>query len=217
MTEELDLLKKAWKKDSINFQQKSESDIYRMIHKRSSTTVKWIFIISLIELGFGVLLGVLLSFTKYDEENVAKIKEWGIYSYYVAISIILYVVVLYFIYRFYKMYKTISAEDSVNQLIKNILKTRKVVKQYIAFNLTAFAVLSIVVFAVGFYSGYSEIAISNGQSPEIPMKMAVIVIALIVLFTAFITLLFWFFYRLIYGFLLKRLYKNYEELKKMDF
>ena len=34
--------------------------------------------------------------------------------------------------------------------------------------------------------------------------------------TAIIFGLFWLFYKLIYGILLKRLYKNYKELKKID-
>jgi len=217
MNEELDLLKKAWKKDSHAYEQVTENQIYTMLHKKSSTTVKLIFIISLIELGFGLVLGILLSFTKYDAENVERIKEWGIYGYYIAVSIILYAVVLYFIYRFYTMYRKISVEDSVQKLIQNILKTRKVVKQYIAFNLTAFAVLCMLVFGFGFYKGYGEIAIANGQSPEIPMNVALLVMALIIIFTGIVTLLFWLFYKLIYGIFLKRLLKNYEELKKIDY
>ena len=48
MMEELDLLKKDWKKSETNFQQKTESDIYKMLQKKSTSIVKWIFIISLI-------------------------------------------------------------------------------------------------------------------------------------------------------------------------
>ena len=217
MTEELDLLKKAWQKDAHSYGEVTEKQIYVMLHKKSSTTVKWIFIISMIELGLGIVLGILMSFTKYDEENIAKIKEWGVYNYYLAISLFLYMVVLYFIYRFYKMYKRISVEDSVNQLIKNILKTRKVVKQYIAFNLSAFAVLCVLIFSFGFYKAYSDIAIANGQSPDISFNSAVLVILIIIVFTSIITIVFWFMYRLIYGILLKRLLKNYEELKKIDY
>lgn len=70
---ELDLLKKDWKRNSDSFEQLSENDIYKMIHKKSSSVVKWIFIVSIIELGLGLLLGIALSFTKYDEKNVELI------------------------------------------------------------------------------------------------------------------------------------------------
>ena len=42
MTEELDLLKKAWKKDPHVYEQVTENQIYQMIHKRPSSIVKWI-------------------------------------------------------------------------------------------------------------------------------------------------------------------------------
>jgi hypothetical protein len=49
---ELDLLKKDWKKNSDSFEQISEKEIYRMIHKKSSSIVKWILIISILEISF---------------------------------------------------------------------------------------------------------------------------------------------------------------------
>ena len=47
--EELDLLKKAWKKEECSFDQVSEKDIYGMLHQKSSSIVKWILIISIVE------------------------------------------------------------------------------------------------------------------------------------------------------------------------
>ena len=44
-----------------------------------------------------------------------------------------------------------------------------------------------------------------------------IYIALALLATGVILLVFWLFYRLIYGVLLKRLKRNYNEIKKLDF
>ena len=82
MMEELDLLKKDWKKNENSFEQVSEVDIYKMLHKKSSSIVKWIFYISLLELLFGVVLNIVLSFTKYDEQNIAMFKKWGIYNFY---------------------------------------------------------------------------------------------------------------------------------------
>jgi hypothetical protein len=44
---ELDLLKKDWKKSTVSFEQISELELYKMIHKKSSSIVKWILIISI--------------------------------------------------------------------------------------------------------------------------------------------------------------------------
>ena len=65
MMKELDLLKKDWKKDTNSFEQVSESAIYEMIHKHSSSLVKWILIISILE--FIILNGISLFI---NDENV---------------------------------------------------------------------------------------------------------------------------------------------------
>lgn len=214
--EELDLLKKDWQKNTA-FEQVSEGEIYKMIHQKSSSIVKWIFMISIFELGLGLFLGLILSYTKYDEQSVLELKRIGVYNYYIASSVIMYAVVLYFIYKFYSMYRKISVDDNAKQLILNILKTRKVVKQYIAFNLASFAILIIALGGYGIYRGYIDTAIKNGDlHPEMPFGIALISILILVLATAFFTFLFWLFYKLLYGILLKRLHKNYEELKKID-
>jgi hypothetical protein len=213
---ELDLLKKDWQKNTA-FEQVSEVEIYKMLHMKSSSIVKWIFMISLFELGLGLFLGMLISFTKYDRQSTFELEKMGVYNYYVASSVIMYAVVLFFIYKFYSMYRKISVDDNAKQLISNILKTRKVVKQYIAFNLASFAILIIALGGYGIYRGYIDTAIKNGVlHPEMPLGIALISILILVLATAFFTFLFWLFYKLLYGILLKRLYKNYEELKKID-
>jgi magnesium-transporting ATPase (P-type) len=173
--------------------------------------------ISIFELGLGLFLGLLISFTKYDEQSTLELEKMGIYNYYILSSVIMYAVVLFFIYKFYSIYRKISVDDNAKQLILNILKTRKVVKQYIAFNLTSFAVLVIALGGYGIYRGYIDTAIKNGDiHPEMPLGIALISILILVLATAFFTFIFWLFYKLLYGILLKRLHKNYEELKKID-
>ena len=216
--EELDLLKKSWKKDEHTFDQVSEVELYKMLHKKSSSIVKWIFIISVLEFLFGIMLSAALSFTKGDENNLQMIKDWGLYDYYVTSTLLIYAIVFYFIYRFYSMYQKISVIDNTKLLITSILKTRKVVKQYIAFNLTTFAIIFIIVGGFGFYYGYTEGAISKGNlNPEMPLNVMLIAVLVLIVVTAILTFVFWLIYKLIYGILLKRLNKNYEELRKIDF
>lgn len=215
--EELDLLKKAWKKDSHSLEQVTELEIYKMLHKKSSSIVKWIFYISLIELSFGFILNIIMSFTKYDSESIELLKKWNLYYFHIAITVIVYIVVIYFIYRFYTMYRSISVVDTTKNLLESILKTRKVVKQYVIFNLVSLALVFAVVFSLGLYYGYMDIMLKKGiTTPEISTKTILISIAIIVLFTSIVTFIFWLFYRLLYGILLRRLYSNYKELKKID-
>ena len=214
---ELDLLKKDWKKNAASFEQVSENEIYKMIHKKSSSVVKWIFIVSIIELGLGLVLGLILSFTKYDEKNVETIKSMGVYDYYITVTVIMYAVIFYFIFKFYTMYRKIAVDDNTKKLISRILKTRKVVKQYIAFNLSFFAFFCIVFGGYLFYEGYLEGASKNGIAhPEMPLNIALISFIVLIIATAIFTFAFWLIYKLIYGILLKRLQNNFEELKKID-
>ena len=63
---------------------------------------------------------------------------------------------------------------------------------------------------------YIDYAVKHNLNPEIPIKACLIGIVFIIIVTATFTFLFWLFYRLLYGILLKKLSRNYEELKKID-
>lgn len=214
--EELDLLKKDWNKKD-HFPNVSEDKIYGMLHKNSSSNVKWIFIISMLELSLGIVLGVAMSFTKFDEENVIFLKKIGIYNYYEVFMAIMYAVIVYFIVRFYLMYKKVSTTDNVKQLMQSILKTRKTVQHYILFNLVAFAIGFITLASYSLKVSLDKTAVqSAGKIAEIPSSIYIVSFIAMLLVTAVLTGGFWIIYRLIYGFLLKRLKKNFEELKKID-
>ena len=45
--DELELLKKDWQKDDANYPKLTFDEIYKMLLKKSSSIVKWIFIIFL--------------------------------------------------------------------------------------------------------------------------------------------------------------------------
>jgi hypothetical protein len=75
--DELDILKKDWNKDDSRYPKLSYNDIYGMILKRSSTIVKWIFIISILEFVFWTILSFALKdadfnkkFESYNAENI---------------------------------------------------------------------------------------------------------------------------------------------------
>lgn len=213
---ELDLLKKDWNKND-NYPKFSEQELYAMLHKNSSSTVKWIFIISILELSIGLVLGIILSFTKFDIENTEFLKTIGIYKYYEAFIGFLYVVVVYFIVRFYLMYKKVSTTDNTKQLMTNILKARKTVQNYILFNLIAFAVGFIPFFSYVLKISVDKASLeTTGKIAEISTRGYILTFLLIIVITGILTGVIWFVYKLLYGFLLKKLKRNFEELKKID-
>lgn len=212
--EELDLLKKHWKKEESTFEQVSDKQIYSMIHKTSSSIVKWIFIISIIEF----VLWSLLSFFISEGDLIKQFNEYHVEHIMTPVLIIGYVGLAYFFYQFYINYRKISATDNVQQLINSILRTRKKVYQYVWFNILYAIISSIIVLCVQFNYDPRVIALLNtAEDSSRTFIVYAIYIAVVVVFLAIFAGFIWLFYRLLYGFLLKRLYKNYQELKKIDF
>lgn len=214
MMDELELLKRDWRKKGKDLPQLSFDEIYNMIWKRSSSIVKWIFIISLIEFLLPLFLYLLPSMSK----SLAIWRDLGLGNFLLISNIIQYGVIFFFIFQFYKRYREISTLDNAKQLLSNILKTRRTVKYYVIFCLSLIF-LSFLVMAMGIYLnddpmaaiGYSEKA--KNISPEnIKTTMMVTVMAIGVI----TTLVMGFIYFLLYGLLLKKLNKNYKELKEMD-
>ncbi len=213
MTEELELLKKAWKKDADSFVQVTENQIYDMIHKRSSSIVKWILVISIVEL----LIWSAISLFYVDDSYMKTVKLYHLETLFQVVSYVNYGVVLFFIYCFYKNFRTISTTETIRNLMKSIIKTRKAVQYYIWYNLGMFSLIFIVVVISQLIYDPNLNQIIEQTKDSFPQSFWIIIGLTYVALFAITLGLFWLFYRLIYGFLMKRLYRNYEELKKMDY
>mgnify|MGYP006116530733 FL=1 len=209
--DELELLKKDWDKSIKKYPNLSKEEIYNIISKRSSSIVKWIFIISILEF----ILWTTLSFLGDYSEELEKIQayDYGFIYYLIVIS---YIVNFLFMYLFYKNYRNIVVTENTKVLTEQILKTRKTVKQYVIYNLSMMA-LSIPLGVIMELSNNPETQIllsdieSKGENNIFIFYLIVTILSLIAI--AVIVALFLGFYYLIYGLLLKRLKKNYKELK----
>ena len=209
--DELDILKKDWQSSQKVFQQKSSKDFYIMLHKKSSSIVKTLLYISIAELVFWICLNTipLFSSDSYKEQlNMVYKNDFVFY----AITVISYAIILLFVYLLYQTYKTISATDNVKKLMQNILKTRKIIKYYVIYNLA----IGFIAMVVGSYYGIvnnPEIATDFNNFNQ---AQVIITFCLIAVFTLLFVGLIWLFYRIIYGILLRRLNKNYKELAKLE-
>jgi hypothetical protein len=207
---ELDLLKKDWQKNDNSFTPVSEMEIYKMIHKKSSSIVRWIFIISILE----ILLWTSISVIFNSDDYFKKIKHDELIQYFEALTIFNYGVILVFIYLFYKNYVRISTTASTKQLMKDILKTRKTVQYYVWYNLGMIVLGLIIGFVIAF-SYNPDVSILREKIAN-DGKIMAITIGILILTIAVFVGVFWLFYRVLYGILLRRLHANYKELKKID-
>ncbi len=212
--EELDLLKKDWKKNESRFPQVSEKEIYTMLHRRSSSIVKWILIISILEF----LLWISLSFIMKDTRNAKIMDSYGVEHITIPLTIVSYAIIIYFLIRFYINYRKITTTDNVKTLMTSILNTRKTVSTYIFVNIAYILITIIVAFVLIFNHDQNLINLLHKSEENGKEAMFYLVyIGLSVAFMVIFCLIIWLFYRLIYGILLKRLRRNYDELKKIDF
>jgi hypothetical protein len=212
--DELELLKKDWETSSKNYPELDKKTLYKLINKRSSSLVKWIFIISLLEFVFWALI----SFVTSDAESLEQLKSYNVDYIIYPLTVFGYLVLGYFFYVFYKNYKNISTTEDTKLLMERILKTRKTVRHYVIFNLI-FMCISIVIGVYIEITNNPEVqALINGIEADGAKNVTIfylIIVGVSILAIVLITALLLGFYYLIYGLLLKRLKANYNDLKEL--
>ncbi len=212
--DELDLLKKQWQSREQDLPKLSYDDIYKMLLKKSSSIVKWIFYISIAEILFWTILSFLVpeSSTKFSDDI-------GLHDILIGVNIINYTVFGVFIILFYINYRKISLTDSIKELMANIIRTRKTVKYFVIYNITTSFLIIIGINLYYFLNQdivfkymSEDYGIANIPQDQFMRLFFVIQILFGLVMIAFILL----FYRLVYGILLRRLHKNYKELEKIE-
>ncbi|NDV44921.1 hypothetical protein GTK07_16445 [Muricauda sp. 40Bstr401] len=213
MMDELELLKKDWQKREADLPKLSYDQIYKMIWKKSSSIVKWIFYISILEFVFWA--GINLIFN--DPDSIQELKDLHIHKVIMVLNVVNYAIILYFIFKFYNNYKKISFTDSSKKLMQTILKVKRTVTQYVWFNLIIFTTYLITnMYGVLLYGPEGKEIVEAASRDGNSTVFWIMVIGISIVFTVVILFLIWLFYKLLYGILLKRLRENYNELKKLE-
>jgi membrane-associated HD superfamily phosphohydrolase len=211
----LDLLKQKWQSTTQELPKLSYQDIHKMLLKKSSSIVKWIFLISILELLFWTIL------TFFVPESSKEINErMGLKTTFIVVNILHYAIFAVFIYIFYKNYQTIKVTGTIKDLMASILKTRKTVRNFVVYNVSA-AILLLVGVNIVYYNNKTDLYNLMTENYEgygayaqdsFTTSFFVSQFVLGIFFVGLILL----FYRVIYGVLLKRLKRNYTELEKME-
>lgn len=216
MTDELELLKRDWQKKETELPSLSYAEIHKMIWKKSSSIVKWILIISILEF----TLPQLLIFAPPMEEAMQIYDNIGVSNYLFMLSLVIYAVAIYFIFQFYRRFTEISVLDNSKNLMKKILRTRKTVKHYVFFSLSMVLVM-IIIMLVGVYLNeditHAFPEFEDKLQDISPDKLKITLMLTIGIFGIVLTLFMAGVYFLMYGLLLRKLNKNYAELKQLEF
>jgi ABC-type transport system involved in multi-copper enzyme maturation permease subunit len=208
--DELELLKKDWDKGEADFKNYSGSDIYTMLHKKSSSIVKTLFYISIAELVFWILVSYLpYLFSENMRERLLASYENPLFT---ILSIFGFLIIFLFIHLLYKAHKSITTTDSAKKLMESILKTRKVIKYYVLYNLISIFLL----IPLSLYFEFNQNLEFHEEVAAFNSTQMLLLYTVVTVVTAVFLVLIWLFYKLLYGALLKRLNRNYDELKKLE-
>ncbi|WP_160136305.1 hypothetical protein [Chryseobacterium sp. c4a] len=200
--DELELLKKDWNKESTDFKEYSEKDIYNMIKNKSVSITKTLLLIGLIEVVLWSLYGYL------DQEFP-----------YIRIAMFLVFTGL-IIFLFIRM-KT--GQDSIT-LMKSILNLRRLILGYAGISLILLVTNNILYFdhnVRDFMAGWNDGLNSNSSIRVLPTNPDAIVPVLgnYIIFGIVLLITFYLLYRVYkrtYGRILQDLRKNYKELSYQD-
>lgn len=211
----MDLLenyKKSWKNQPEETSKYSALEIYKLAQSKSTSIVKWIFIIGILEFIFwaGLNLVIPKSFYKvYEDLNLIEFLN--------VFAVLHYIIIAIFLYLFYNNHQRVSLTDNTKKLMKNILRIRKTVKYYVYYNLTTVFLISIVLNIVLFSDTDKLMKVMNPKNiaMDISQIITISVISQVVALVIILVFL-WLFYKLVYGILLKKLKRNYRELEKID-
>ncbi|MBL1409601.1 hypothetical protein [Sphingobacterium faecale] len=198
----LDLLKQHWK-DNNSFPKIQKNELQAMLHKSSSSIVKWIFTICCVEFIVWITISIFIPAEREDFLffQVADV----IYN------VVFYAFIFFFIYQFYTLLIRIKNTSNTRKLIESILAVRTNAHNYIRFNLIA----AYAAFGIQFI----QLIVKEYTHRSSWGEMIFVLVLGSILFTLFGFLFIWLFklyFKILYGILLKKLNSNYDELIRLE-
>jgi hypothetical protein len=204
--DELKSLKNKWANQKFDKQYSAE-ELNGLIQKKSKSSIKYIFYLSVTE--FFLYISIPVIVPNYYE-SFDYYKSLNLYEFSIATSVIGYILLLYFMLRFFRNYKRISVTDSVKGHLSTILNTRRAVNQYIYFSLGILLVFLCVVMYSALLFDENLIAL---QEKKDSIVMIIFIIGIII---SLIIGVFGLLYYFLYGRLLNPLKKNEKELMNIN-
>ncbi|QDP85965.1 beta-carotene 15,15'-monooxygenase [Chryseobacterium sp. SNU WT5] len=216
---DLDNFKTTWQEQPAQPKYDS-SDIESMLNKSSRNYVKYILWISIVE--FIIIFGANLYYTFCGEETnglVNMLKKFGIQDsvafentltqLYLVLKIVSLALTAVFVILFYQNYRKINIEANLKKLILQIIRFKKTVQLFILTNILLVILFTLVlgIFIFSFLSS-EDIQLNNPTFVSFLIAISVLMLVSVGLI--------WVYYRIVYGFILKRLGKNLRQLQNIE-
>lgn len=211
---ELDDLKSIW--GSIKEEEKfDQNQIFQMLKKKSSTTIKWLFIFTFCEfiLFISYNLYILISGKSlFNNEVKSLVEQKTIHNYEIA-SVLGIAITFGFLVMAYRYFRKIDLNQSVVDLMKNIISFRRLVNLFILFT-----VLSLIISSAPFYYELGQsIYLAKHANDIQPLVENATIYGWIAIITAvaFIVIIGTVYYGIIYFLFLRKLQQNLRELREI--
>ena len=216
---DLDSFKETWQQQPVQ-PKYDTSEIESMLNKSSRNYVKYILWISLVE--FILILGANLYYTFLGEDTTDLMSVLGklgidnsdqfqttLTQLYLALKMVSLALTGIFVYLFYQNYRKINIEANLKKLILQIIKFKKTVQLFIVANIALVILFTLVL-------GIFTFSVLAQQNIELTNPTLIGFIAGLVLTMGISVVLIWIYYRVVYGFILRRLGRNLEQLQNIE-
>lgn len=216
---DINYLKKTWQQENVSSKYNS-SEILQMLNKKSRNYVKYILWISIAE--FLLFLGITVYYIFNGNEGKSFINilsKLGIHrtyklendfnNIYFVMKIISLFVTAFFVFKFYKNYHNINVEENLKKFIIQIIKFKKTVNLFIFINILLLIFFTLILTGFVISTLHEQnIHLNNPTLTGFIVGLAVSMVMCIALI--------WFYYRIVYGIIMKRLSKNLEQLRVIE-
>jgi len=137
-------------------------------------------------------------------------KSLNLFEFSILTALTGYVLLVYFMWRFFKNYKNISVANSITSHLSAILNTRRAVNQYFYFNVVILIIFTVVVLLSALQLDQNMIDLKEENNSLLIM---IFIIGLVI---AIILGIFGLLYYFVYGRFLRPLKNNEKELLKIE-
>ena len=203
----MDELKNIWANQDLSSNQVESEKLQKLMNQKSKSLAFWILGISIIEF---ILANTPLLFMDMESTN-EYYRVTGMEQFMNVVNIITYSVSAIFILLFYLNYKKIDINQSVKDLMRSIVNTRKVVKYYIYYNLGGISIVYSIFLVKIFSNKENFINFTQADPNQVDAMYLPSLITMIVVLASVVGLVA-LFYHFTYGYILRKFMRNYKEL-----
>ncbi len=191
-----------------------EKTLLLFLKSKSTSVLKKIFIISIIEFSLSIFLN--LCFVQFI--FISEFKNIDNQPIIIFLELLNYFIILFFIFKFYKNYIQIQLNSTVNQFNNNILISRKTVYNYVRISLVLFNLNSLVYAFIYLYEKYPLSKEIKFEGTIFEHKLFYIIFLCILSLILFLYTYFaWILYKFFYFKLIDNISLNDRELNSIDY